>query len=86
MTRSPLCKKSSVPARVATALGFAIVALSLSAGVAAASAVEASPARHQEAVPADAAQALCERLTEVVAGTPVAEAVVPVCKLVNGWD
>jgi hypothetical protein len=88
VTRSLPCRKSSVPARVVTALGFAIVAVSLSTGAAAASGVEgsAASAQHQEVAPAHAAQALCERLTEAVPASPVAEAVVPVCKLVNGWD
>ncbi|MCX5357837.1 hypothetical protein OG864_03795 [Streptomyces sp. NBC_00124] len=109
MTRTLPCRKSSVPARVVTALGFALVVVLVSSGAAAASGVEgpAASAPHEEVVAALVAQLLCERLAEAVAADhhavlerahrgeaddwpardfPVAEAVVPVCKLVNGWD
>ncbi|MEU5891543.1 hypothetical protein ABZ835_32560 [Streptomyces sp. NPDC047461] len=109
MTRTLPCRKSSVPARVVTALGFALVVVLVSSGAAAASGVEgpAASAPDEEVAAAHVAQLLCERLAEVVAAdhhawleqghrgeadvwpardSPVVEAVVPVCKLVNGWD
>lgn len=88
VTRTLLCSKPSVPARVVTALGFALVAVSLSTGTAMASGVEGAAARAQHArvAPPHAAQALWQQLTGAVAASPVAGAVVPVCKLVNGWD
>lgn len=45
-----------------------------------------APARYGAVGPTHAARIVCERLAEAVAGHPVADAVVPVCKLVNGWD
>jgi hypothetical protein len=91
-----------VPARVVTALGFALVVVLASSGAAAASGVEGSGASgpDEEVAAAHVAQLLCERLAEAVAAdhhrgeadvrpagdSPVAEAVTPVCKLVNGWD
>ncbi|MFD3838836.1 hypothetical protein ACFWWC_21650 [Streptomyces sp. NPDC058642] len=98
-----------MPARVVTALGFALVVELVSSGAAAASGVEGPVASgpHEDVAAALVAQLLCERLAEAVApfqhavlerghrgeaddrpvrDSRVAEAVVPVCKLVNGWD
>lgn len=88
MTRTLPCRKSSVPARVITALGLTIVAVSFSTGVAMAFGGEGpgAPARYGAVGPTHAARIVCERLAEAVVGHPVADAVVPVCKLVNGWD
>ncbi|MER6181898.1 hypothetical protein [Streptomyces sp. NPDC001652] len=91
-----------MPARVVTALGVALVVVLASSGAAAASGVEGPAASepHEEAAATHVAQLLCERLAEAVAAdhhrteadvrpardSSVAEAVIPVCKLVNGWD
>lgn len=97
-----------MPARVVTALGFALVVVLVSSG-AAASGVEgpAASAPDEEVAAAQVARLLRERLAAAVAAdhlawlershrgeadvrpvrdSPVAEAVIPVCKLVNGWD
>jgi hypothetical protein len=91
-----------VPARVVTALGFALVVALVSSGAAVPSGVEGpgASAPDEEVAAAHVARLLCERLAEAVAAdhhrgeadvrpardSPVAGAVVPVCKLVNGWD
>lgn len=109
MTRTLPCRKSAVPARVVTALGFALVVVLVSSGAAAASGVEgpAASASDEDVAAAHVAQLLCEWLAGAVAAdhhaalerghrgeadvrptrdSPVAEAVIPVGKLVNGWD
>lgn len=69
MTRTLPCRKSSVPARVVTALGFALVVVLVSSGAAAASDVEgpAASAPLEEVAAALVAQLLCERPAEAVA-------------------
>jgi hypothetical protein len=70
---------------------FAIAAMSLSAGAAAASSADGPPSasqllEHMSAEAVEAIEAICARWDGSPTDIPIPAEYVPVCKLVNGWD